>query len=253
VTTALPPPPSLTRDTALFLDFDGTLVPLAPRPQDVRLPPWVLPTLQRLHTALGGAVALISGRPLVQLDGFLGTLHLPAAGVHGMQRRRADGRIRVHPDEPPAPLVLTLRALARRHPGLLVEPKPGAIALHYRAAPELAELCRHTMASALLEAPGWAMLQGHSVVEAKPSRVSKASALSAFMAEAPFAGRVPVMIGDDVTDEDAIDAATAGGGFGVIVGAEGTYATQARHRLKGPPEVGQWLARSAREIEGAAS
>jgi trehalose 6-phosphate phosphatase len=250
---SLPPPPSLTRNTALFLDFDGTLVPLAPRPQDVRLPSWVLPTLQRLHVALDGAVALISGRPLVQLDGFLGSLHLPAAGVHGMQRRRADGLIRVHSDKPPAAIELALRALARRHPGLLVEPKPGAIALHYRAAPELAELCRQTMATALLDAPGWAMLMGHSVVEAKPSRVSKASALNAFMAEAPFTGRVPVMVGDDVTDEDAVEAAIAGGGFGVIVGAEATHDTLASYRLKAPPEVGQWLARSEREITESAS
>jgi trehalose 6-phosphate phosphatase len=252
VTISLPAPPTFARDTALFLDFDGTLVALAPRPQDVKVGSWVLPTLQQLQLALDGALALISGRPLVQLDSYLGALRPPAAGVHGMQRRRADGLIRVHPDEPPPGIGLALRALAHRHPALLVETKPGAIALHYRAAPELEAISRATMAAAVAEAPGWSVLQGHAVVEAKPSRVSKASALAAFMAEPPFAGRVPVMVGDDITDEDAIEAAIAAGGYGVIVGLAATHPTRAAYRLGTPHDVGQWLARTLRALADSA-
>ena len=246
----LPAPALLPRHAALFLDFDGTLAPIAPRPHDVRVPSWVRPVLRRLQPALGQALAVVSGRPLAQLDSLLSPLRLPASGVHGLQHRRADGRIRVHRAEPPAAVVAAIQALARQHPALLVEVKPGAIGLHYRAAPELEALCRSTVAAALggVGDPEWMLLDGHALVEVKPRRFSKATALEAFMAEAPFAGRVPIVVGDDVTDEDAMRAAESAGGHGVRVGGG---ATLARFRLADPAAVGRWLARSADALEGA--
>ncbi len=239
-------PPALLSRMALFLDFDGTLVPLAPRPQDVQVPDWVGPTLARLQATLGGAVAVISGRPLAELDAFLYPLQLPAAGVHGVERRAGDGRMRVRSGVPPETVLSAARALAARYPSLLLETKPGALALHYRAAPALGEVCRDTLAQALDGQAGWQMLQGHCVVEIKPLQVSKGAAVAAFMAETAFAGRTPVYVGDDVTDEDGMRAAQAWGGLGVRVG-EGE--SLAQHRLADPAAVGEWLCASADALE----
>lgn len=274
--TSLQPPPPILASTALFVDFDGTLAPIAARPQDVRVPGWVLPVLGALQRRQQGALALVSGRPLAQLDQFLQPLTLAAAGVHGAERRGASGRLEVQTATPPPELVACARSLAHSHAGLLLEPKPGGFALHYRERPELEALCREALQSALkdsrLEAqprpqpvsarqtPGpaavqgtgpaaqdagaqaprihWELMQGHCVFELKQCRVSKGMALRAFMAEAPFAGRTPVYVGDDVTDEDGIAAAQALGGWGVRVGAG---RTAARYRLSDVDAVGRWL------------
>ena len=235
-------PPGLPRNAALFLDFDGTLAPIAPRPQDVRLPSWVVPTLARLQRALDGALVVVSGRPLAQVDAFLKPLRLPAAGVHGVERRLANGRVRVHAGQPPAAVETAARGLVERHHQLLLEIKPGALALHYRAAPQLAALCRKTLLDALTVQTDWIVTPGHCVFEVRARHVSKALVLQAFVAEAGFAGRVPVYVGDDATDEDGIVEAQACGGWGVKVG-EG--ATAARHRLSDPAAVGRWLRASA--------
>jgi len=158
-------PPALSSKTALFLDLDGTLVPIAPRPQDVRVPGWVVPILRQLRERLGGALALVSGRPLTGLDGLLRPLHLPAAGVHGVERRLSDGRIRVHSAELPSFARQAAEVLAQRNPSLLVEPKPGALAVHYRARPELESRCLLLLRAALLGAEDWEVLRGPCVAE----------------------------------------------------------------------------------------
>jgi trehalose 6-phosphate phosphatase len=239
-------PPGLPASASLFLDFDGTLAPLASRPQDVSVAAWVAPTLQSLQRGLHGALAIVSGRPLAAIDAFLQPLVLAAAGCHGAQRRSTSGRIELHEAQPPANVVSCARVLAARHGGLLLESKPSGLALHFRSSPELATMCREQLAQALAEAPGaalaWELLDGHCVCELKQRSVSKGSAVRAYLAEAPFAGRLPVFVGDDVTDEDGIRAVQAAGGFGVRVGPG---RSEARFRLADTDAVAAWLLEAA--------
>jgi trehalose 6-phosphate phosphatase len=239
-------PPPLQPSTALFLDFDGTLAPIAPRPQDVILPRWVLPTLEGLKHRLHGALAIVSGRPLDTLDTFLRPLVLAAAGSHGGERRDADGRIEQHCADPPEPVVSRARRLATLHAGLILESKPSGLALHFRLRPELGSLCCTALAEALAETPSndhaWELLHGQGVCEIKPRAISKATAVAAYLIEPPFAGRVPVFVGDDVTDEDGIRAVQAAGGFGIRVGHEPSHA---HFRLSDTDAVAQWLGAAA--------
>ncbi|CAN5229961.1 trehalose-phosphatase [soil metagenome] len=235
-------PPTLPERAALFLDFDGTLVPIAQRPQDVRVPPSLVPTLQRLQVSLDGALAIVSGRGLSGIDDFLSPLRLPVAGAHGAKRRDAAGLVTLHSAETPSTVWAAAATLAARHPGLLLETKPSGFALHYRLNPSLAEECQAALAHALSQSPGasltWELLLGHCVCELKQRGVSKGTAVQAFLAEPPFAGRVPVFIGDDVTDEDGFVAVQAAAGFGIHVG-HGT--THAIHQLADTDAVASWL------------
>jgi trehalose 6-phosphate phosphatase len=242
------PPPSLARHHALFLDFDGTLAPIAPRPQDVQVPSWVVPTLRRLRSPLGNALVVVSGRPLAEIDAFLSPLRLPAVGVHGVERRLADGRIRVHSGAAPEPVATAARALLAAHPALRIEVKPGGLTLHYRQSPELEALCIETVERALDVCPEWEALRGKCVVEVKQRRVSKGAALRAFLAEPSFARRRPVFVGDDTTDEDGIREAQLAGGIGIKVG---DGASAARYRLGDVASVGRWLVASAEQLSAA--
>ncbi|MEO6921067.1 MAG: trehalose-phosphatase [Collimonas sp.] len=205
---------------ALFLDFDNTLVDLAPRPENVLVPPDLITSLQRLQQAANGALAIVTGRPLEQIDHFLAPLRLPTAGVHGVERRSADGRMTYLPVPAVERLLDYLNPLVSRHPGLLLEVKRGALALHYRRAPELEHDCLQAMTEALLQEQGFVMLRGKMVVEAKTADIGKGNAIAAFMQEAPFVGRRPVFIGDDITDEAGFAwvQSVQGGGLGIKVG-----------------------------------
>ena len=235
--------PPLPVTAALFLDFDGTLVSIAPRPQDVQVPHWVRPTLQALEQRLVGALAIVSGRPIVQLDAFLAPLRLVAAGAHGAEWRDSAGQLLGSTTPPPLRLVVAAKALVAAHVGLLFEPKPTGFSLHYRARPELAAECRglltRTLAAEAGDAETWECLQGQCVVELKPRAFSKGTAVAALLREPAFLGRVPIFIGDDRTDEDGIEAVQAAGGFGVRVGPG---PTNARYRLSDTNAVGHWLA-----------
>jgi trehalose 6-phosphate phosphatase len=231
-------PPLLAAQAALFLDFDGTLAAIAPRPDAVVVEEGLVPLLKRLHRALGGAVALVSGRPLAELDGFVTPLVLPAAGVHGAERRDAAGQVRSSPLVVPRAVRLRAQRLARLDPGLQVEDKQVALALHWRRAPQFGDLCLRALSSAARHHPDWRVLHGKSVAEVKPSGVSKGHAVQAFCAEAPFAQRVPVFVGDDTTDEDGFAAVQADGGHGIKVGVGPTVA---RYRLDDTQAVRRWL------------
>ncbi|MBC7993739.1 MAG: trehalose-phosphatase [Rhizobacter sp.] len=228
----------LNENGALFVDFDGTLVEIAPRPDAVVLPAGMVQLLATLHTRLGGALAVVSGRPIAQLDAFLAPLSLPAAGLHGAERRSASGVVTRLTPADLTQVVADLQALAAVHAGLLVEPKPGAVALHYRLAPDCELLAQQVMQAALQRSPGMVLMHGKMVIEMKPAAASKGRAIEAFMAEPPFAGRRPLFAGDDTTDESGFAVVQAAGGIGIKVGPG---PTQARHRLDTPTRLHAWL------------
>jgi trehalose 6-phosphate phosphatase len=230
------------RACALFFDFDGTLVDLAPHPGAVQVHQDVPRLLAQLREALGGAVAVVSGRPLSEVDHYLRPLTLCAAGVHGAERRGADGHVRRIACSGLQDAAALIQALCRRHPDLHMELKPGAIALHYRQAPELEDECLATMSKALDLADGMALLHGKMVVEMKPRRAGKGLAVRSFMDERPFLKRRPWFFGDDVTDETAFEVIHALGGVAVKIG-EGE--TQATHRLQDPVALRRWMERLA--------
>ena len=216
---------------ALFLDFDGSLVDLAPQPEAVIVPSGLVGTLTALSSYLGGALALISGRPIEQIDAFLAPLKLPAAGVHGAERRDADGTMSLLSTHSLQHVEEAALALAAEHPQLRVENKRGSIALHYRQAPRLESVCLQAMKAAVEESPGLTLLRGKMVVEAKPGGASKGHAIEAFMREPPFAGRTPVFVGDDATDEVGFSTVQRLRGMGVKIGEGSTVAWQ---RLASP-------------------
>lgn len=203
---------------ALFLDVDGTLLDIAPRPDAVEVPPGLIADLKTLRRAFGGALALVSGRAVAVLDALFAPLVLPAMGGHGTQMRldpaaALEAAALIHPR-----LANILRHLPARLPGVLAEDKGTAFALHYRARPETGPALRRAIAEALEGTCGLDILDGHFVFEVKPAAFDKGTAVSAAMARAPFAGRHPVFIGDDVTDEFAFRAVNALGGTAIAVG-----------------------------------
>jgi len=232
------PPEQLPGATALFLDFDGTLADLAPRPDEVQVDPDLRPSLERLHVLLGGALALVSGRAQNDLDPYLHPLLLPTAFEHGAVRRRANHTLCVTPTPPLQAALATARALVDSHPGLLMEHKSHSVALHYRMAPQLEGLCREQMGQAVACETTLQLLQGKSVVEVKSVAVNKGEAIAAFLQEAPFQGRVPVFAGDDVTDEAGFQRVQQLGGMGIKVGEGPSCAS---HRMANPQALRQWL------------
>jgi len=219
------------RDASLFLDFDGTLVELAERPEQVKLDPAVLATLGRLQRLLHGRLALVSGRPIAQLDAMLAPLRLPLAGVHGMERRGIDGALQR--TTPPDLTVVRAAAaqLTAAHPQLWMEEKFGALALHYRQAPDLGPLVDAALLEAVRRSPGTTLLKGKMVAEIKPDGIDKGSAVQAFLQEPPFAGHRAVFAGDDITDEAGFAMVQALGGAGIKIGAGPSVA---RYRIASP-------------------
>jgi trehalose 6-phosphate phosphatase len=236
-------PPPIARRDALFLDIDGTLLDLAPTPAEVRIDAEVSGLLPELHSALAGACALVTGRALSDLDGLFPGLALPAAGQHGCERRDAQGTLHLH--APDRGTLSRLRALfadfATMHEGLMLEDKGATLALHYRLAPQLAAQVRRTVASALAHEPGAALcLQpGKMLIEIRPEKRDKGTAIRDFMSEFPFAGRRPVFVGDDHGDEHGFAVVQRFQGYGVKVGPG---RTRARHHLPDVAAVRHWLA-----------
>lgn len=193
----------------------------------------------RLNEAAGGALALISGRPLAGIDRLFSPLKLAASGQHGAERRDAAGR--VHKVELPdmRKAAEAIATFAARHEGLLFENKGLSMALHYRLAPQLAQAAEAAVREAAAGLGSALEVQaGKMVVELKPAGTDKGRAIDAFMREAPFAGRVPLFIGDDLTDEHGFEVVNRLGGHSVKVG-EGP--SGARWRLEAPAAVRAWL------------
>jgi trehalose 6-phosphate phosphatase len=238
--------PPLDPQSALFLDVDGTLLEIAPRPELVRVPDGLPSLMIRLSAQREGALALISGRPLAQLDRLFQPWQGAAAGLHGLERRRADGILDCVVDGDSAAALDRLRpklaALAADGTGLILEDKGGTVALHYRAAPQREPEIRAVVEALYREiASALRLITGKMVVEFQPRSADKGRAIAAFLAEPPFLGRRPVFVGDDTTDEDGFAEIRRRGGIAVRVGPfDG--ATIANYRLPSVEAVLAWLA-----------
>ncbi len=239
--------PRITAQTALFLDFDGTLVDIAEQPELVQVSPDLPHLLADLHTALGGALAIVSGRRLSDIDHFLAPQILPASAEHGAQFRLGDGSLRQAASPDLHEVSRVALALAAQHAGLKVEIKNTAVSLHYRQAPQLEALCLEAMAEAVKRSPGLELMQGKCVFDIKAAGVSKGSAIASLMGHPPFAGRLPLFAGDDTTDEAGFAAVQGLGGEGIKVGVGHSLAER---RCASPAELRQWLQTSLHDIQG---
>ena len=236
----LPPPPLDTpRRCALFLDLDGTLAPIMPRPDDVGPDPRRARLVARLREAFEDRVAVVSGRALSDLDHILGGGVIALAGVHGLMRRTADGLVvQREPHHGLDDARRILGELAHCERGLLFEDKGLSVALHYRNAPGCSDAVIEA-AERLSQATGLVLQLGDMVAELRTPGADKGAAVTAFLREAPFLGATPVFVGDDLTDEDGFAAAARLGGFGVLVGE--ARPTAARYRLGDTDAVHRWL------------
>jgi trehalose 6-phosphate phosphatase len=242
------------RKCAILLDIDGTILDLAPSPQQVWVPPDLRRTLARIDGLTGGAVALVSGRPLKDIDLIFSPLQLAAIGGHGAELRAvADAE----PIQRAAPLGAALKrklaSVTELGPGILAEDKGYSLALHYRLAPDKEkELRKAVEAICAAAAPASIeILPGKLVIEIKPAGVNKADAVCELMRYAPFAGRNPIFIGDDTTDEPVFGIIPRFGGLGFSVGQ---VAAHVNGRFDRPESVRTWLARvAAHGIDGAES
>lgn len=228
--------------TAILLDVDGTLLDIAPRPHDVLVSDHLREMLMRLSRRLGGALGLISGRSLADIDSLFAPLRLPAVGGHGAEiRASADGevvRMRM------APLDTSLKRhfaeIGQLGPGIIIEDKDYSVAIHYRLAPQFAGAVIRSVAAICDQhgCEGLSILPGKSVIEIKPRGFDKGSGLKELMAVPPFAGRRPIFVGDDVTDEAAFAMLPRYAGIGVSVGG---IVPGASFNFDGPKDVRLWL------------
>tara|TARA_R100001126_G_C4865425_1_gene169947 strand:- start:124 stop:891 length:768 start_codon:yes stop_codon:yes gene_type:complete len=232
-----PPPTDILNDHALFLDFDGTLAPLQDDPHTVAMPDASFNALPGLFQALNGALAIVSGRDVRDLSSRVPQT-VWRAGGHGVDIC-SPGEV-APPSTQSAPEALTLGfdAVAEQFDGVWCEAKGPIIAVHYRQAPGTAEALGSQLSSVLKTVDGYKLQAGKMVYEAKPLTANKGRAIEHLMRQAAFAGRIPVMFGDDVTDEDGFAVVIEMGGFAVKIG-EGD--SLAQYRLETPNDVAEWL------------
>jgi len=229
---------------AIFLDLDGTIVELVEHPDAVLVEASTLQLLTRLHDKTGGALAVISGREIALIDLLLRPLILPAAGVHGLQRRDPAGILHQQNTSDFRSVTLTLRKVVGGEAGIVIEQKPGAVALHYRLRPELERRCCEVAEEIVQSRPDLRLERGKMVFEILEKGAGKGSVIEAFLAEPPFLGRRPIFAGDDVTDESGFSAVNARGGLSIKVGANNTGA---HFRARDVDELRGWLSQLAGE------
>lgn len=225
---------------ALFLDFDGTLAEIAPAPDLVQFFPETREIIDVLSKSFSGAVAIVTGRNISEIDGHMAPLKLPVAGLYGLVHRTAAGDIVDFPvvGKELARASAELKAMVEQHPGLLLELKGQTIALHYRSRPDLGTACYEAVGTAVQGRPGLKMIEGKMVVEITPSSADKGRAVEDFLREPPFIGRRPIYAGDDVSDEDAFAVVNALGGIAIKIGPG---PTAARYRADHITEFLAWM------------
>jgi trehalose 6-phosphate phosphatase len=230
---------------AVLLDVDGTILDLAPTPLEVVVPPDLTVALERLSKRVGGALAFVSGRPLAELDLFFAPLKLPSIAGHGAELRLADGTVQRATTFLDPALKAEIASVGDNRPGVVVEDKGYSIALHYRLVPHLGHEVRDEVSaicarfcSARLE-----ILPGKSVVEVKQPSFNKGTAVRELMHHAPFDGRKPIFIGDDVTDEAAFEVLPEFDGVGFSVGRE---VQGIAGMFEAPSDVRRWIAEMVR-------
>ncbi|MDB5559390.1 MAG: HAD-superfamily hydrolase, subfamily [Enterovirga sp.] len=230
-----------TERSALFLDFDGTLVDIAATPDAVVVAPELPGLLSAMRNRLGGALALVTGRPIAGIDHFLPGLQLDACGMHGLERR-LDGQV-TFPDDLAdlGPSIARLRGRLAAYPGVIVEDKRIGVAVHWRTAPAAEAEARAAIDELAAElGAAYKIQEGKAVRELLPSRAGKGEAVRALMGLEPYRGRQPIFIGDDKTDEHGFEAVNALGGITVKIGPGETLATE---RLASPRELRDLMAR----------
>lgn len=234
--------PDPRADWCYFLDVDGTLAEIAQTPDHVEIGDTVIRILARLIDVAGGAVALVSGRTLADIDRLFAPLRLSAVGQHGMEVRGADGIV-THPRELPqgyGVIRAHLSDFAAQIPGVILEEKGYSLALHYRQAPKGATAARAVAESAVAPFRGdFHVLRGNMVLEVKPCSTDKGTAIRDLMSQAPYKDRKPVFAGDDTTDEDGFITVNNLGGLSIRVGING--ATSAQIRIGSVDELVNWL------------
>lgn len=236
------------RNVALFIDLDGTLIDIALAPQDAAAPPELVPLLERLSQRLEGGLAILTGRQLSDVDRILAPLRSAAAGVHGAEMRlEPNGEVQYFAKALDASVVEATRQIGSLDPGILIEPKGLSISVHFRLAPEAAENVRIALEQIVSHAADNLVLcPGRMVIELVPRHISKGAALERLMSVAPFRGRIPLMIGDDISDITAIDAACRLGGRGMRVA--GGFVGPDEADFKNPAHVRSWLANFAERL-----
>lgn len=239
----MPAPPDKLHPSkhALFLDVDGTLLDIEDHPADVRADPSLLAMLSSISTGFGGALSLISGRPIADIDRIFAPVRFAAAGAHGSELRQ-------HPDDPvaaaesalPASVLDGLRTFVEQNPGLLLEEKLGGVSLHYRRAPELEAQCKAYVQELLPQIDkDFRLIAGKMVLELAPIDHNKGAAITEMMRREPFSGRRAVFVGDDVTDEDGFRVVNAMNGITIRVG--GNRGSLAEYALPDVAAVRDWL------------
>jgi len=226
-------------DAALFVDFDGTLVEIAATPDAVTVDPGLPELLSRLRDLLGGALAIVTGRPVAGIDHFLPGLDLDACGMHGLERRIA-GHV-AFPDDLAdlSPQIARLRARLANHPGLIIEDKRIGVAVHWRTAPQGEQDARAAIDELARElGPGYKIQDGKAVREIVSARAGKGEGIQALMRSRPYAGRRPFFVGDDKTDEHGFAAVNELDGVTVKIGPGDTLA---RYRLSSSAELRKML------------
>jgi trehalose 6-phosphate phosphatase len=244
VSLPAPPLPPAGADWALLLDVDGTLLDFVDDPDAIRVDAALLTLLDALHAATAGALALVSGRRLDDLDRLFRRPHWAAIGLHGLELRSATGELRRQAVSPlqQARMQREARALAARFAGVRLEDKQQAIALHCRQSPAQLQQVQEAAVKLVATLPGYELQAGHRVLEFKPGGMDKGRAVRELLQHDPFAGRLPVYLGDDLTDEHAFDAVNRAHGLSIRVGDRQPSA--ARFTLPGTTATVAWLARA---------